>query len=143
VWQDLKIVERSLAPRRLAMRLMGGFAALAMALAALGLYGVMSHGVAQRRKEIGVRMALGAKRRDVTMMVVGEGMWLVGAGAAIGLAASLALTRAISGLLHGVSAVDPVTFLGVPLLLAAVALVACALAARRATRLDPVIALRE
>jgi putative ABC transport system permease protein len=137
------LVLQSMATQRFGMFLLGAFAGVALLLAAIGLYGVMSYAVAQRRKEIGVRMALGAQERDVSRMVVREGMVLVLYGAAIGLVASLALTRLMSRLLYGVSAVDPPTMLTVPALLGAVALVACLFAARRATRVSPMIALRE
>jgi putative ABC transport system permease protein len=133
----------SIAPRRFGMWLLGLFAALALLLAALGLYGVMSYSVAQRRKEIGVRMALGADQHRISRMVVREGMALVLAGAVLGLAGALALARLMSRLLFGVSPFDPATFAAVFTLLALAALLACALAARRATRVDPMVALRE
>jgi ABC-type antimicrobial peptide transport system permease subunit len=137
------LVLRSMATRRFGMLLLGTFAALALLLAAIGLYGVMSYAVAQRQKEIGVRMALGAPQREVALMVIRQGMALVLIGAAIGLAGGLTLSRLMASLLYGVSPFDPLTLLTVPLLLAFVALLACYLAARRATKVDPVIALRE
>jgi putative ABC transport system permease protein len=137
------LVLRSMATRRFGMLLLGAFAGLALLLAALGLYGVMSYGVAQRRKEIGVRMALGARERDVSLMVVREGMTLVLLGAVVGLGAGLILARLMSTLLYRVSAIDPPTWIGVSLLLGLVALMACYLAARRATKVDPMIVLRE
>jgi putative ABC transport system permease protein len=137
------LVLQSTATRRFGMLLLGVFAALALVLASIGLYGVMSYAVAQRRKEIGVRMALGAQARDVSWMVVREGMALVLGGAAVGLAGALVLARSMSAFLYGVSAADPATLLAVSAVLGAVALVACGLAARRATKVEPMIALRE
>jgi putative ABC transport system permease protein len=137
-----KLVSDSLAQRRFSMTLFGVFAALALALAIVGLYGVMSYGVAQRTHEIGLRMALGAQGRDVLRMVVGQGMALVAVGLGLGLAGALALTRLMASLLYGVSAADPVTYAGIAVLLAAVALVASYVPARRATKVDPMVALR-
>jgi putative ABC transport system permease protein len=137
------LVLRSVATRRFGMLLLGGFAGLALVLAAIGLYGVMSYAVAERRREIGVRMALGAQQRDVSRMVIREGMVLVLLGAGIGLVGALALTRLISPLLYGISAFDPLTLTVVPALLATVALLAAYLAARRAIKVDPMITLRE
>ncbi|HTH50079.1 MAG TPA: ABC transporter permease [Candidatus Limnocylindria bacterium] len=137
-----QIVSRSVAQRRLPLRLLGGFAGMALLLAAVGLYGVLAYGVAQRQQEIGIRMALGAQRSDVRRLIVGEGMRLVGWGIVLGLGGALALTRIISSLLYQVKPTDPGTIVGVSLLLAAVGLLACWLPARRAVRTDPMVALR-
>src|SRR5262245_22011319 len=137
-----QLVARSVAPQRFNMSLLGLFAALGLVLAAVGIYGVMAYGVSQRTHEIGLRMALGAREGDVMKMVVRRGMALVGAGVAIGLIASYALTRLMKTLLFGVSATDPLTFTVIALLLALIALLACWIPARRAAKVDPMIALR-
>jgi len=137
-----QLLGTSVAPRRFNMMLLGIFAGVALVLAAVGLYGVMSYSVSWRTHEIGIRMALGAKRADVLRMVVRQGMMMTLIGVAIGLAGAFALSRVIVGLLYGVSARDPLTFAGVSIVLLIVALLACLIPARRATRVDPIIALR-
>jgi putative ABC transport system permease protein len=137
-----QLVSATIATPRLVVLLFGGFAAVAMLLAALGIYGVMAYAVTQRTREIGVRVALGAQTRDVMKLIIGHGMKLAVIGVAIGLAASFGLTRLMSELLFGVGPTDPLTFVGIALLLAAVALLACWIPARRATKVDPIIALR-
>jgi putative ABC transport system permease protein len=136
------LVADSIARQRFSMMLIALFAVLALTLAAVGIFGVMSFLVTQRTHEIGIRMALGAQDSDVLKMIVRQGMALTLAGIAIGLVAAFALTRVMSGLLYGVSATDPLTFIVVSALLAAVALLACYIPARRATRVDPMVALR-
>ena len=136
------LVDENLASRKMQASLLGGFAGLALLLVTLGIYAVLSFAVSQRTQEIGVRVALGAQPGDVLRMIFSQGFRLFLIGAAIGLVAAFALSRAMEHLLYGVSAYDPVSFAGVTILLAAVALLACYIPARRATRVDPLVALR-
>jgi predicted permease len=140
-----QVVSESMSSQRYPMILLGVFAGLALLLASVGLYGVISYSLAQRVHEIGIRMALGAERRDVFRMVIGHGLRLALVGLAIGAAAALILTRLVSSfshLLYGVGTDDPLTFIAVSVLLTAVAVLACYIPARRATRVDPMVALR-
>ena len=132
----------SVAPRRFNMMLLGIFAGVALVLAMVGLYGVMSYSVSWRTHEIGIRMALGAERADVLRLVVRQGMTMTFIGLALGLLAAFFMSRVLVGLLYGVSAKDPLTFAGVSIVLLVVALLACLIPARRATRVDPIVALR-
>jgi putative ABC transport system permease protein len=132
----------SVAPRRFNMFLLGIFAGVALVLAAVGLYGVMSYSVSWRTHEIGIRMALGAKRADVLRLVVRQGMIMTLIGLVLGLVGAFFMSRVLVGMLYGVSPTDPLTFIGVSIVLMAVALLACLVPARRATRVDPIIALR-
>jgi predicted permease len=136
------LVGDSLSQPRFAMLLLASFGVLALLLASIGMYGVISYSVMQRTQEIGIRMALGAERRSVFRMVLSQGARLAGVGIAIGLLAALGLTRVMSSFLFGVQPTDPLTFAIVSLLLVGTALLACYLPARRATRVDPMIALR-
>jgi putative ABC transport system permease protein len=137
-----QVTADSISSQRFQMLLLGIFAAVALLLAAVGLYGVISYSVSQRTGEIGIRMALGAQPRDVLKLIVGHGLILTHIGLALGLAGALALTRLMAGLLYGVSATDPLTFAAIALLLASVALLASYIPARRATKIDPLTALR-
>jgi len=132
----------SISPRRFSATLVGVFAVLAVVLAAVGIYGVMSYTVSQRTQEIGVRMALGAQLASVRTMILGQTLKLTLIGVAIGLAGAFVVARFLTSLLFGVGTYDPVTFLGVASLLVAVALAASYLPARRAMRVDPIVALR-
>ncbi len=137
-----QIISRSLAERRFTMLVLIIFAATALLLAAVGIYGVMSYAVTRRTHELGIRSALGASRREIVGLVVGQGMRLAAIGMAGGLVATLALTRFMAGLLYGVRPADPATLAAVTLLLGGIALLACYIPARRATAVDPVVALR-
>jgi putative ABC transport system permease protein len=137
-----ELLSESFATRRFALWLLLTFAALALVLAAIGIYGVTSYGVSQRQQEIGIRMALGADRRAVLRLILSQGMMIVTIGLAIGVVGAFAFTRLMSGLLFGVSATDPLTFLTISFLLAGVALLACLLPAQRAAKVDPMIAMR-
>jgi predicted permease len=143
---DVKTMEQwlseSLARRRFAMLMLGLFAVVAMLLAGVGIYGVMSYAVAQRTREIGIRVALGAQTRDVLRLIAQQGMSLTGIGVGIGLVAAVAATRLMASLLFGVRATDPMTFAAIALLLALVALAACWIPARRATKVDPMVTLK-
>jgi len=136
------IISDSLASQRFSMAVLGVFAMLALALASVGIYGVISYLVGQRTQEIGIRVAMGASRSDVLRMVLGDGMKMTLIGVGIGIAAALGLTRLMASLLFGVSATDPLTFTAVAMLLSVVALAACYIPARRAMRVDPMVALR-
>jgi putative ABC transport system permease protein len=137
-----ELISDSLAERRFQLFLLGLFAALALVLAAVGIYGLISFTTGQRTHEIGVRMALGAGTRDILKMIVGEGAMLVAAGLGLGLVGAFVLTRSLSSFLFGISTTDVVTYAGVSLFLGIVALLACYVPARRATRVDPMVALR-
>jgi putative ABC transport system permease protein len=137
-----QIISNSLAGRRFNLTMLSIFAGVALMLAAIGIYGVMNYVVTERTRELGVRLALGAQARDILKLVFGQAMWLILAGIAIGLGGSLALTRLMKKLLFEVEANDPVTFILVTSMLGLVALLACWIPARRASKVDPMIALR-
>ena len=136
------VLSESIARQRFSTLLLGVFAGVALVLAAVGIYGVMSYSMAQRTREIGIRMALGAQKRDVLKLAVGQGLRLVAIGVGVGLVGAFALTRVMSSLLFGISATDPATLITISLILVAVALLASYIPARRAAKLDPLIALR-
>jgi len=136
------LLSTSLTAQRFNMLLLAVFAAIALALAAIGIYGVLSYTVSQRIHEIGIRIALGAQPRDIVGLVLRQGMSLALIGIIVGLAGAVALTRLMSSLLYGVSATDPITFALISLLLAIAAMLACWIPARRAMKIDPMIALR-
>jgi putative ABC transport system permease protein len=136
------LVSRSVAADRFSMWLLGLLASLALALAATGLFSLLSYLVSQRTHEIGVRMALGARQRDIFRLVLGQGALLLAAGIVIGLGASFICARLFASLLFETSATDPLTFMITPALLSLAALLACYIPARRATRVDPLVALR-
>jgi putative ABC transport system permease protein len=133
---------KAIAQPRFRTILIALFAGVALVLACVGIYGVISYSVSQRTHEIGIRMALGAGRRNVLKLVIGQGAWLAIIGVAIGLGGAFALTRLMAGLLFGVTPTDAATFVSVPLVLILVALLACYIPARRATKVDPLVALR-
>jgi len=136
------IVAQNLAPRRFNLLLFVVFACIALLLGAVGLYGVIAYTVTQRTREIGIRMALGAQKRDVLRLVFREGLALSSIGVLIGVASSLALTRLMKSLLYNVSATDPPTLITISLLMTAIALAACYVPARRAMKVDPLVAVR-
>jgi putative ABC transport system permease protein len=137
-----KLVAESVARRRFNAMLTGLFAMVALLLASVGIFGVLNYIVAQRTQEIGLRVCLGAQTRDVLRLVLGQGVRLILLGLTLGLAASFALTRVLTGMLFGVTPTDPSTFVAVSFLLTSVALLACYIPARRATKVDPLVALR-
>jgi putative ABC transport system permease protein len=137
-----EVIADSLADRRFSMILLDAFAVVALLLASLGLYGVISYLVGQRTHELGIRLALGAQRSDVLRLVLQHGMKMALGGVSLGLVAALGLTRLLSKMLYGVSATDPITFAAIAFVLTIVALLACYLPARRATKVDPLVALR-
>src|SRR6185295_387848 len=138
-----EVVAASLATRRFSMILLNSFAVVALLLASIGIYGVISYLVGQRTHELGIRIALGAQRRDVLRLVLNHGMKMALAGVALGLLCSLGLTRLMTRMLYGVSATDPATFAVITLLLISIALLACLVPAWRATQVDPLVALRD
>ncbi|HEX8186644.1 MAG TPA: FtsX-like permease family protein, partial [Blastocatellia bacterium] len=137
-----QFIDESVAKKRFSMVLLTSFAVAALILAAVGIYGVMSYLVSQRKSEMGIRLALGAQSWDIMRLILGEGLKLISIGVTVGLGAAVALTRLLSSLLFGVSATDPMTFAFISLSLVAVALLASFVPARRATKVDPMIALR-
>ena len=138
-----EVVARSMAERRFALEILAFFAVIALLLASIGIYGVMAYTFSQRTHEIGIRVALGAQRSHILRMALGEGMVLVALGLAAGLFGALLLTQFLRSMLFAVKPTDPVTFIAIAALLSAVALLACYIPAHRATRVDPLVALRE
>ena len=136
------LITTALKQPRFNLVLVGIFAATALLLAAVGIYGVMSYLVEQQTREIGIRSALGAKRSHILKLVIGRGVGMAFVGVVLGIIASLALSRFLAGLLYGVTAVDPLTFIGISVLLLIVSVLACYVPARRATKVDPLVALR-
>lgn len=137
-----QMLDTALARKRFNMLLLSIFAGVALLLSAVGIYAVISYSVGQRKQEIGIRLALGASRGQIFKLVVGQGMWLVLIGLTIGLAAAFALKGILDSLLYGISATDPITYIGTPVLLILVALLACYIPARRAVHIDPITAMR-
>jgi ABC-type antimicrobial peptide transport system permease subunit len=137
-----QLVDKSVSPRRFTVLLLGVFATFALVLASLGIYALISYSVNQRTQEIGIRMAVGATAGDVQRQIVAQTLWLTGIGLTVGAAASWMLGRGLGGLLFEVTATDPATFLGMLLVLTTVAMIAGYLPARRASRIDPMVALR-
>jgi putative ABC transport system permease protein len=137
-----EVIASSISPRRFSMLLLAIFASITLLLAATGVYGVMAYATAQRTREVGIRIALGAQRGAVIRLILKQGLTLTLIGIITGVAGALAAARAMSGLLYGISPTDPITFAAISLLLLAVALLACYLPARRATKVDPMVALR-
>jgi predicted permease len=137
-----RIVSDSIAAQRFTLLLLGSFAVLALLLSAIGIYGVISHFVGQRTQEVGIRMALGAQRRDVLLFILQQGTRMALTGVMVGLAAAFGLTRLMASMVYGVRTTDPLTFVAVGVILTGVAVLACYLPARRATKVDPVVALR-
>ena len=136
-------IDGSLQSRRTPMVLLGVFGGIALLLASLGVYGALAFSVGQRTQEMGIRMALGAAHTDVLQLILRQGMWLVGIGAGLGLLGYLAVSQLLQHLLYGMSPVDVISFVGALVLLVGIATIACYLPARRATRIDPMVALRD
>jgi putative ABC transport system permease protein len=142
MWDVRSLIARSVAPRRLFMLLIAGFASVALLLAAIGIYGVMTFTVSQRTREMGIRVALGAVRQDVFRLVVGRAMVLTGLGLAVGVLAAVGVTRLLTQSLYGIRPSDPLTYVAIAALMCVVTFAASYLPARRAARVDPMVALR-
>jgi putative ABC transport system permease protein len=138
-----EVVARSMSERRFALDILGFFGVVALLLAAIGIYGVMTYTFSQRSQEIGIRMALGAQRADILRLAIGEGMSLVALGLGLGILGALVLTRYLRTMLFSVTPTDPLTFTAIAGILALVALLACFIPAQRATQVDPLVALRD